>query len=267
MSRTDDLMAVMYDRRVPEQNMITDFTQHSSWEDLDKLLKNALWAKRYQLADLMYDSGGSAPEVVYKDFHRMNELIVYGIQNKAFLYKMVRDFPKLEWVNAMIHSLNNLDDHLDTFFEVLGMISSDLRFDPKRGMYVVPVTILNNLIMRGHLFIGMQLIESGKAIPDKGSIKAVHRGFGGPPQLISFKILYCILEAKNTRSFPSGYSVWHDTAVKYHDSARKNRTLSEIAVIKCAKAGLPFKLPTPVSWHLRQDLYAIEKIYKSLALI
>lgn len=110
----------------------------------------------------------------------------------------------------------------------------------------------------------MQLIESGKAIPNKESIKAVHRGFGGPPQFLSYKILYCILEAKNTRKLPRVLGNWCEAAMEYHTSARTHRTLQEIAAIQCAQAGLPIKLPENVSWHLRQDLYTIEKYQRKI---
>lgn len=255
--------------RAPDWQLITEFKKDPFGDTADypnKLLSGSLRRGRYVFAEYLYSVGATADTNIFTDYRLREHILRYAVSNKAFLRYVIEDHTTADWINTFVLSIDT-DTHVETFLEVIRFTGGD-QWNEKRKSYVVDRHVLHLLIQRHRLIAIRRLLALGMLIPNYESLVLLYNATHGnryQPQAPELSELFykAMNKAKWSKKGNTYMQEWQQESIRFHALARGYRTLLEIAVIQCAKANVPYTTPEPTSWHLRQDLYAIEK-YKRL---
>lgn len=229
----------------------------------NKLVSGALRRTKYIFAEYLYSQGAIADPNIFCEHGPMSHILRYSLGHSSFRGYVLTS--NIDWVYTFIRIINT-DTYLDIFVEVIHTVGIDT-WNNKRKCYVIDADngTVDRLIQLHRYNTVKRLIELGIVIPNAKSITLLCEN---PPRDNPMAFAECIFVTMNSAKLPKNVRLreWRQHFLFFHKSARQRRTLREMALIKCAKAGVPCCIPdsTPISWHLRQDLYRIEKCKRLL---
>lgn len=235
----------------------------SPYNDQDyknKLVSGALRRTRYQFAEYLFSQGAIADQNLFYENGLREHILRYTIGRPVFMGYIIT--PGADWVDTFIRFINT-DLYIDTFIEVIHA-AGDESWNDKRKCHTINYRNLMYSLIDKHRYATVKrLVESGLVIP---SVKTISMFYANPPRNNPEELAESIFVATNSAKWPKEVQSprWRQHFLSFHKSARQRRTLREIALIQCARASVPYNLPDPISWHLRQDLYRIEKCKRIL---
>lgn len=242
------------------------------------ILAWALYHTRCIFAEHLY-----TVNVVVSDWklldRRVDKCYIIRYASDTLLKYCVSDYPSKIWLNIYAQELTYAQSATDPymyiptvsgFVKIVECLKGTFCLHPKRGMYVMEVSVLNWLLGHQNYYLAEYLLNAEYVLPNKHTLKFLWKNYydlntNNP----TISLIQAVARAMNHVKLPEKFRDHYYSSLisEYHDSSRQDRTLQEIAILQCAKAGIPYTLPNVISWHLRQDIYTIEKYRRKISTV